>query len=183
MGGTGIEENFVAFNTFGVLGYFEGLQSNPVRMKIDYKSDWTIGTALNIDEDGYYYAETYDHLADSPVLVGKLTTAETKVNDMNIGVYVYATDTTITAQKILSLANDVLQSSSGFIGYSPVPYYKFLFCLVDNATYQRNGLTSFGALEHSYSSFYVQPATEEDLPDIKNTMAHDAHSDAIKLTQ
>jgi len=173
MAGTGIEDNFVAFNTFGVVGYFEGLQSNPVRMKIAYKSNWTIGTALDVDKNGFYFAETYDRLADSPVLIGELTVAETVVNNINVSVYVYATDTVITAQKILSLADGALQSASSFIGYSPVPNYKFLFCLLDFAAYQRNGLTSSGALEHSYSSIYVQPATAKDLPELKNTMAHE----------
>ena len=142
-------------------------------MKVDYRSDWTIGTALDIDEDGYFYAETYDRLADSPVLIGNLTVAEIKINNINVGVYVYASDTVFTAKKILSLAEDVLKSASTFIGYSPVPYYKFLFCILDNETYQRNGLIGSGALEHSYSSIYVHLVNEGDLASIKNIMAHE----------
>ena len=46
MAGTGIEEDFIALNTFGVFGYFEGLQSHPSQIKIDYNPDWIVGTAL-----------------------------------------------------------------------------------------------------------------------------------------
>lgn len=173
MCGSGIDSNYAAFNTFSVLGYFDGLQENPVRMKIEYKPGWTIATAMDVDRDGYYVADTFDRLADSPVLIGTLTAAETKVNDMSVGVYVYSVDTSLSAQKILSLADDVLQSGGAFARYSPAPYYKFLFVLLDGPTFQRYGLRSAGALEHSYSSIYVLPMTLEGLKELRSTMAHE----------
>ena len=173
MCGSGIDSNYAAFNTFGVLGYFQGLQSNPVRMKVDVPSDWLTGTALDVDREGYYTAETFDRLADSPVLTGMLSFARTKVNDIDVDVYVYAVDTALSARKVLALANDVLQSAGAFIGYSPVPYYKFLFVLLDGPTFQRYGLTSAGALEHSYSSIYVLPMTLRGLTQLRSTMAHE----------
>ena len=173
MCGSGLDSTYAAFNTFSVLGYFEGLQSNPVRMKIRYDSDWMIGCAMDIDEDGFFVAQTFDRLADSPVIVGDLTLAETMVNDIDVEVYVFAPDTAITAEKVLTLADDVLQSAGEFIGYSPVPYYKFLMVLLDGPTFERYGLTSAGALEHSYSSIYVLPTSAEDLPDLRSTMAHE----------
>ena len=173
MSGSGIDEDFIAMNTFAVLGYFEGLQSNPVKLKIDYNSDWTIGTALQLDENGYYFAETYDRLADSPILMGELTFAATKVGEIDVEIYVYAIDTALYAQKILTLADDVLQSSKGFIGYAPVDNYKFLMLLLSEGYYETNNLMAGGALEHSYSSLYVQPATERSLPRLQSTMAHE----------
>ena len=59
---------------------------------------------MDVDSNGYYYAETFDRLADSPVLIGELTTAFTKVNDIDIGVYVYTKDTALFADEILSVA-------------------------------------------------------------------------------
>lgn len=173
MSGSGIDSNYAAFNTFGVLGYFQGLQSAPVRMKVHSRSDWMIGTALDLDKDGYYVAETFDRMADSPVLSGQLSFARTKVKDIDVDVYVYAVDTALSAQKVVALANDVLQSAGDFIGYSPVPYYKFLFVLLDGPTFQRYGLTSAGALEHSYSSIYVLPMSPEGLVQLRSTMAHE----------
>ncbi|MCB9209773.1 MAG: peptidase [Ignavibacteriales bacterium] len=173
MCGSGIENDFIAINTFSVLGYFEGLQTNPIELTLDYNPDWSIGTALPIKEGNIYYAETFDHLADSPILMGKLTFAETFVDDISVQTFVYSSDTSVTASKILGLAEDVLQSASGFIGYSPVKEYKFLMCLVDEETFIRNKLYGGGALEHSYSSFYVMPVNGEHLGGMRSTMAHE----------
>ena len=38
MCGTSIENDFIVINTFGVLGYFEGLNDKAVRLKLHYKS-------------------------------------------------------------------------------------------------------------------------------------------------
>jgi predicted metalloprotease with PDZ domain len=173
MAGTGINDDFIMLNTFAVMGYFEGLQSNPVKVKLDYKSDWTVGTSLTMDENGYYTAETYDHLADNPILMGELTTASTTVNDIKVGVYVYSPDTTINADNIMSIAEDLLQSSSEFIGYSPVTHYNFLMCFLDQESFIANGFMGAGALEHSYSSLYVYPGFGNYINGIQSTMAHE----------
>jgi len=173
MAGTGIEEDFIVLNTFGVFGYFEGLQSNPSRVKLDYNPEWKVGTALLPDEEGYYQAETFDHLADSPFLIGELSVASTKVNDMDVVVYVYSADTTIDAAGILVAADEILQAAGEYIGYSPVTHYKFLFCLTDMETFQRNNFNAAGALEHSYSSLYVQPGRGGISQSLRNEMAHE----------
>lgn len=173
MSGSGIDKEFIVINTFAVLGYFKGLQSFPSKLKLDYNSDWTIGTALQKNEDGYYLAETYDRLADSPILIGDLSTAVTNVGDIDVEIYVFASDALINADKILSLADEVLQSSKGFIGYAPVDRYTFLMCLLDWEYYETNGIMGAGALEHSYSSLYIQPASANDLSRLRSTMAHE----------
>ncbi|MFC2119573.1 peptidase [Bacteroidota bacterium] len=173
MAGTGINDEFIVLNTFAVLGYFKGLQTIPVKVKLDYKSDWTVGTSLTIDENGYYTAETYDYLADNPILIGELTTASTTVNDINVGVYVYAPDTTINADKIMNIAEDLLQSSSEFIGYSPVTHYNFLMCFLDQESFIANGFMGAGALEHSYSSLFVYPGFGNYINGVRDDMAHE----------
>jgi len=173
MAGTSINDEFILLNTFAVLGYFEGLQTNPVKLKLEYKSDWTVGTSLTINENGYYTAETYDRLVDNPILIGELTTASTTVNDIEVGVYVYSPDTTINADKIMNIAEDLLQSSSEFIGYSPVTHYNFLMCFLDQESFVANGFLGAGALEHSYSSLFVFPAFGNYSTGIQNAMAHE----------
>ena len=173
MGGTSIGDKYIALNTFGVLGYFEGLQSIPVKLKLDYNTGWTIGTSLTKDGDGIYSAETYDRLADSPVLMGELTTASTTVNDINVGVYVYSPDSSINADRVLKIADDVLQSSAKFIGYSPVTHYNYLMCFLDNEEFEEVGFLGAGALEHSYSSFFVYPASVRNLNNLQDDMAHE----------
>ena len=173
MCGTGIDSSFVVLNTFGVLGFFEGLQSNPVKFKIDYKSDWTIGTALDEGNDGYYYAKTYDRLADSPILIGNLTTASSKVNDINVGIYMYSPDNSLTAGKVLNMADDVLQAAGKFIGYSPTDHYDFLFCFMSPEEYQKNNIISAGALEHCNSSLFVFPSRFGLSNRLRDDMAHE----------
>ena len=160
-------------NTFATLGYFEKLQSEPIKLKLDCNPDWTVGTALIIDENGYYTAESYDHLADSPVLMGELTTANTTVDGIKVGVYVSSPDTTINAAKIIDAADDILQSASEFIGYSPVTHYNFLMCFLDMTTFMKMGFAGAGALEHSYSSLFVFPAMGGISQEIKDDMAHE----------
>lgn len=173
MGGTGINDNFIVLNTFGVLGYFEGLQSTPLKLKLDYDTSWTVGTSLTKDEDGYFTANTYDYLADNPILMGDLTMASTTVNDIKVGVYVYCPDTSVTAGKVLQVADALLQSSAGFIGYSPVTHYNFLMCLLDPETFQSVGFLGAGALEHSYSSLFVYPVHGNLLTGLQDDMAHE----------
>lgn len=173
MGGTGISEDYIVLNTFGVLGYFDKLQSIPIKLKLDYRSDWTIGTSLTTDEEGYYTAETYDRLADSPILIGNLTAASTYVNDIKVGVYVYSPDTSLNAAAIMEGADRILQSSSAFIGYSPVTHYNFLMCFLDQQTFQEIGFMGAGALEHSYSSLFVFPAFGHMLGQIEDDIAHE----------
>ena len=128
---------------------------------------------MNLDKEGFYTAETYDRLADSPVLIGELTNANINVDGIDVGVYVYSADTLYTAKKILNLVDDILNSAGDFIGYSIVPRYSFLICLLSGETYERNKLTSSGALEHSYSSLFVFPPEGNMERELRNTMAHE----------
>ena len=173
MEGTGIEKDFIVLNTYGVLGYFEGLQSTPVKLKINYNPNWLIGTALELNDDGYYVAESYDYLADSPVLIGDLTYAKTKVNEMTVEAYVYSADTSFNAAKFMGVADNILQSAGKYIGYSPVTHYDFLFCSVDNETFTRNHFVGAGALEHSYSSLFVFPPASDVSKEVKDDIAHE----------
>lgn len=174
MSGTGIEENYIVLNNFGVLGYFEGLQSAPIKVKLEYDPEWIVGTALRKDKDGYYPAESYDHLADSPFLIGNLTKSVVKISGIDVEVYVYASDTTsLSAYKILNTTEKVLKSSSGFIGYAPVKNYAFLMCFMDMDTFSRNKFQGAGALEHCTSSLYTMPAGKEFLGEVQGTVAHE----------
>jgi predicted metalloprotease with PDZ domain len=172
MAGTGISDDFVVLNTFATMGYFEGLQSLPVKLKLFYPKDWKIGTSLSF-KDGYYTADNYDYFVDSPILLGKLTIANTKVNDIEVGVYVYSPDTLFNAKRIKESTEKILQSSSAFIGYSPVTNYNFLMCFLDMQTFMKIGFAGAGALEHSYSSLFVFPAAKGMFQEVQDDIAHE----------
>ena len=57
MGGTGIQNDFIILNPFGVMGYFKEKQTDPSKLKIKYKSGWEIGTSLPQNEAGYFFAD------------------------------------------------------------------------------------------------------------------------------
>ncbi len=173
MGGTGINEDFIVLNTFAVIGYFEELQSLLVKMKLDYNTDWIVGTSLQLDDDGYYIADSYDYFVDSPILMGNLTTATTKVNDIEVGVYVYSPDNSRNADEILGLADTLLQAMGEYIGYSPVTHYNYLICFLDEQSFMNMGFQGAGALEHSYSSLFVYPGFGRFGSGIQDNMAHE----------
>lgn len=172
MAGTGISDDFIVLNTFATMGYFEGLQSVPVKLKLFYPEDWKIGTSLPFS-DGYYIADNYDYFVDSPILLGKLTIANTKVNDIEVGVYIYSPDTLFNAARIMESTEKILQSSSAFIGYSPVSNYNFLMCFLDMPTFMKIGFAGAGALEHSYSSLFVFPAAKGMFQEVEDDIAHE----------
>ena len=75
MCGTSIEADHVLINPHAVIGYPEGLQAAPVRLRLAYPAAWTVGTALHRGPDGVFVADSYDQLVDSPILLGRLTKA------------------------------------------------------------------------------------------------------------
>jgi predicted metalloprotease with PDZ domain len=172
MSGTGIENDFVIINTFGVLGYFEGLLDVPIKLSINYNPEWEIGTALEIEED-YYVADSYYHLADSPILLGNLSTASAMIGDIQVDVFMYSENDTIDADTVLHLAEDVLNAAVDFAMFAPVNRYSFLIYFLSDSTYERNGMYASGALEHSYSSTYAGLAKPEYLYILKDAMAHE----------
>jgi predicted metalloprotease with PDZ domain len=145
-----ISDDFVMLNGQAVFGYLSGMQSEPIKIKVDYPSNWLLGTALRQDAEGYYDAENYDKVVDSPFYLGNLTKATTEVGGAKIDVYTYSKTGMITSEDMLGLLKDILNAESDFTKGLPVNHYTFLF---------EFGNFSAGAWEHSYSSEYV---TRED---------------------
>ncbi len=166
MCGSAIEPNDVLINGQCVFGYFHGMQSYPIKVKIDYPQDWVAGTALPLDKDGYYDADTFDRIVDSPILLGKLTEASLDVGKTKIDVYTYSKTGMIKSVEMVNLLKDILAAESDFMEGLPVSHYTFLFHFED---------MSVGAWEHSYSSEYIY----QELPlatlrnDIRSVVAHE----------
>jgi len=167
MAGTSIEEDHALINGQAVFGYFWGKQSDQIFVKLEYPSNWTIGTALHTNSDGYYVAESYDYIVDSPILMGKLTKATTKIEDTDVNIYTYSKTGLIKSTDLLNVISDILDAESKFINGLPVKHYEFLFHFED---------VTVGAWEHSYSSEYVYkeaPLTKPVIDGIKRVAAHE----------
>jgi predicted metalloprotease with PDZ domain len=143
---TTVTDDFVMLNGQGVFGYFNDMQTEPIKIKIDYPSDWQIGTALKEDKDGYYVAEDFDKVVDSPFYLGKLSVASTEVGGAKIDVFTYSKSGLITSEALLTSLKSILKAESDFTRGLPVDRYTFLFWF---------GNFTAGAWEHSYSSEYV----------------------------
>lgn len=146
MAGTSLEKNHTLLNTFDVLGYPTGLKERDFYLSISYPSNWSVGTSLTKDNNGFYFATDYDKLVDNPLLFGFITSANSTVAGAKVGVYTYSKGNLTNASQIMTDINVVLEDASAFLKGLPVDRYSFLYLL---------GEGSAGALEHSYSSVYV----------------------------
>ncbi|MFK5878865.1 MAG: hypothetical protein QM478_05140 [Flavobacteriaceae bacterium] len=149
MAGTSIENDHALINGQAVFGYFKGLQDREINIKIEYPENWKIGTALRQNSDGYFVANSYDHVVDSPILLGNLTKATTLVDGTNIDIYTYSAKGMIKSEEVLETIEGMLHSASKFLNGLPVDHYTFLLFMETNPQQKK------GAWEHSYSSLYT----------------------------
>ena len=162
-----ISDDFVMINGQAVFGYLSGMQSTPIEIKIDYPSNWMIGTSLSKDPNGYYLAGNYDKVVDSPFYLGNLTEASLEVGGADVKVYTYSKTGLITSDDVLDIVNDLLKAESDFTDGLPVDHYTFLFHF---------GEINAGAWEHSYSSEYVLPEeklTGQSAASLRSFVAHE----------
>lgn len=151
MCGTSLEADHALINPHAVIGYPSGMQAAPVRLRLSYPARWKVGTALDRARDGTYTARDYDQLVDSPILLGRLTTAETRVTGVPVAIYTYSKTGKITSPQLLGSMNGMLQAAGKFLGTLPVTRYTFLYHFDDKPA---------GAWEHSLSSEYVLKESE-----------------------
>jgi predicted metalloprotease with PDZ domain len=146
MCGTSMEKDHVLINPHAVIGYPTGMQARPIRLRIKYPAAWKVGTALERDHGGAYLAEDYDHLVDSPILLGRLSEARTSVTGVPVRIFTYSKTDRIQSAQLLGAMDGMLQAAGRFLGKLPVDRYTFLYHFEDRPA---------GAWEHSLSSEYV----------------------------
>ncbi len=151
MCGTSIERDHVLINPHAVIGYPSGMQARPIRLRLAYPAGWKLGTALERDRSGAYRAEDFDQLVDSPILLGPLTEARTRVTGVPVEIYTYSHTGKIRSSQLLGAMDDMLQAAGRFLGKLPVDRYTFLYHFDERPA---------GAWEHSLSSEYVLQESE-----------------------
>ena len=173
--GTNIEagKNFVV-NTSGFFGYFEGrkkesFELNFIRPEGFYGATGMkasqVGAPLNnnisleltsqngpVSQVDRFEVSDYDRLIDSPLMYSKADTAVIRVANTDVLVASYSPNNMVTAKEIASSIEEVLTAQNKYLGGTlPVDKYAFIFYFTDQP------VTSYGALEHSYSSLYYMP--------------------------
>lgn len=171
--GTNIEEgkNYIV-NTDGFFGYFQGMKESEFDITVIRDKDFYGSTGLIAEKTGEtvpsvklekdpgasdkridrFKVESYDRLVDSPLMYSRPDTAVIKVANAEVLISVYSPNKKVTAKEISSHVHDVLMAQKEYLGGKlPVDKYAFIFYFTDKP------VTSYGALEHSYSSFYFMP--------------------------
>ncbi len=149
------------------LGTRPGWQDRPLEITIDRDDSWTVGTALDRDSEGDFLADNYDHVVDSPILMGRLSLAGLDVMGTKIEIYTYSKTDKVHSDQILEATRDILNAAGEFLNGLPVERYTFLFHFED---------VTMGAWEHSYSSEYVmaEAAFDEQIQStIPDIVAHE----------
>jgi predicted metalloprotease with PDZ domain len=167
MCGSSLEADHALLNGQTVLGYPTGWQNQPLRLKLNYPSAWKVGTVLVPDAQGYYHANNYDHAVDSPILLGRLTEASTRLGDAEVALYCYSRTDKVKAEPLLNEMQTMLQAAQAFLVQLPVKRYAFLYHFDDQTQ---------GAWEHSYSSEYIlseAPLSPEYSQTITDMAAHE----------
>lgn len=183
--GTNIEEgkNFV-LNASGFFGYFEGSRDDEFNVQVLKPKNFYGGTGMipvsmndqlsakfslegrTYGEDilsDHFRTENYDQLVDSPIMYAEPDTAVIDVAGTAVLVSVYSPTNKVTAREIASNIEEVLMAQRDYLGGKlPVEKYAFLFYFTDKP------VMSYGALEHSYSSFYYMP--EMGIDDMKQQL-------------
>jgi predicted metalloprotease with PDZ domain len=198
--GTNIEDgkNFV-LNTSGFFGYLDGGKDTPfqfsvIRPEAFYGSSGLIplqtgkpvssvrkevGNEDKAKRVDTFQATNYDELIDSPLMYAKPDTAVIKVSNTEVLIGAYSPNNRVTAKQIAASIREVLMAQKEFLGGKlPVNKYAFIFYFTDKP------VTSYGALEHSYSSFYYMPeqTIEEMNQQLRDFAAHEFFHIVTPLT-
>lgn len=167
MCGSSLEDDHALINGQTVFGYFNAMQKYPIEIKLEYPDNWIVGTALEKNNNGFYYAPDYDYVVDSPILMGNLTKASAKIENTVIDVFTYSKKGLIKSESILTGLEDILSATNQFLNGLPVERYVFLFHFEN---------FSAGAWEHNYSSIYVMKEdalNERYMTELRSTAAHE----------
>lgn len=156
-GGTNFEsgKNF-SINTHSMFGYIKGLSNRNFVLEFEKPKGFYPSTGLSDiklgDAKDVITVFDYHDLVDSPIMYSLPDTSSILIGNTKVLVASYSPNKKITANFIANTLKELLKAQSDYLGGElPVNKYAFLFYFIDKPT--QSGAS--GALEHSYSSFYV----------------------------
>lgn len=163
-GGTDFKDDeLYVINTFGIIGYIDGLKSVPYDVSIIHDENMFGSSALTKEvssaTEDIFSAEDYNFLADGPIMYCEPDTVSRQIANTEILVSVYSPNKVLSAQDVMDNIYDLMVAQSNYLGGKlPVDKYAYLITLFDDETISG----AYGALEHSYSSFYSLPENAGD---------------------
>lgn len=158
-GGTNIEEgkNF-SINTHGFFGFIDGMLDKNFVLEFAKPAGFYPATGLTNVNIGaskdVISVFDYHDLVDSPIMYSLPDTTTIMVANTKVLVATYSPNKRVSSRFIANTIQEMLFAQRDYLGGDlPVDKYAFLFYFIDKGTLSG----SHGALEHSYSSFYVLP--------------------------
>ncbi|MDZ4663843.1 MAG: peptidase M61 [Bacteroidota bacterium] len=176
-GGTNIEEgkNF-SINTHGFFGFYEGMMDRNFVLEFSKPLGFYPATGLsNVtvgNEKDVISVMDYHDLVDSPIMYCIPDTTSITVSNTKVLVAIYSPNKKVSSAYIAKTIQEMLYAQRDYLGGElPVDKYAFLIYFIDRPTLSG----SHGALEHSYSSFYVMPEMDSIYLDqqIRDVAAHE----------
>ncbi|MGB1206228.1 MAG: hypothetical protein ACPG5B_11310 [Chitinophagales bacterium] len=162
-GGSNIEKatNF-SINNHAFFGYFENYKNMPFELHFQKPTNMYGATSLerkkSDSKSDVFAAANYVQLVDAPIMYCEPDTMSFPINNMDVEVSVYSPNDIVTAEQIVGYLQPLGRALGKFFGTLPVDKYHFLMYFADPTQSQApQDKTGYGALEHSYSSFYYLP--------------------------
>jgi predicted metalloprotease with PDZ domain len=158
-GGTNFEENKnFSINTHSMFGYIKGFTNRNFTLEFEKPKSFYPSTGLTDikigDTKDVITVFDYHDLVDSPIMYFLPDTATILVGKTKVLVSSYSPNKLVTANFIANTLRELLYAQRDYLGGElPVSKYAFLFYFMDKPALSGSN----GALEHSYSSFYVMP--------------------------
>jgi len=165
MCGTSFEagKNFV-INTPGLFGHFEDMKKLPYDISFTKPAGFYAATGLkavsSTNTSDVFHCISTDELYDSPIMFSLPDTATVKVGNTDVLVAIYTPHKMTSAKFLAEHMKKLLMATKDYLmGRLPVDKYAFIWYFNG----EQKPLSSSGAWEHSYSSFYSvgeQPEAE-----------------------
>jgi predicted metalloprotease with PDZ domain len=156
MCGTSFEagKNFV-INTPGLFGYLDGMKNMPYELNFIKPAGFYAATGLKpvttTNTTDKFICSNTDELYDSPLMFSLPDTASVRVGNTDVLVAVYSPRKMAHAKFLAAHMEKLLMATKDYLmGKLPVDKYAFIWYFNG----EQKPLTSAGAWEHSYSSFY-----------------------------
>jgi len=164
MCGTNFEtgKNFV-INTPGLFGYFDGMKKVAFELSFTKPLGFYAATGLKpVSSTGnkdLFHCSNADELYDSPIMFSLPDTTHIRVGNADVLVAVYSPHKMATSKFIAANLEKLLMVTKNYLkGKLPVDKYTFIYYFNG----EQKPLSSSGAWEHSYSSFYSVPEQPQE---------------------
>jgi predicted metalloprotease with PDZ domain len=169
------KDTLFGINTHAFFGYFTDMKALEYEVTfqkpVGFYGSTSMEAKVSDNEKDLFSMPNYQSLVDAPIVYSKPDTTILNIGGAKILVSVVSPSKMATSKEISENIKTLLEAQKDYLGGRfPVDKYAFLIILADVGP----GV-AYGALEHSYSSFYYLPeASSEELSQtIKDVASHE----------